>query len=87
MDFVLPANLSFGINTMPISFANGDAGWNPADASGTAAGFDPNAGTAENLSATGFGYVWLGGTVTPAAAQAPGVYTANVALDVVYTGN
>ncbi len=32
-------------------------------------------------------YVWLGGTVSPAAAQVPGVYTAVVTASVAYTGN
>jgi hypothetical protein len=88
MNFTLPANLSFGANTMPITFGAADAAWNNADAVGAATTFDPAAGSAEFLDGgTGDGYVWLGGTVAPAAGQAPGVYTANVSLDVVYTGN
>lgn len=87
LSFTLPPTLDFGANTIPISFANGDAGWNPVDNSGTAVGFDPGGATLENLSAVGEGYVWLGGTVAPAANQPAGVYTGTVSLDVVYTGN
>ncbi len=88
MTFTLPANLSFGANTMPISFSATDAAWYDADAVGSATTFDPATGGTEFLNGgTGEGFVWLGGTVAPAANQAAGVYTATVSLDVVYTGN
>ena len=87
MSFTLPVNLSFGANTMPISFAATDAAYFNADVVGSAVPFDPAAGDTEFLSALGEGFVWLGGTVAPAANQAAGVYTATVSLDVVYTGN
>ena len=87
MSFTLPANLSFGVNNLPISFTATDAAWNSVDAVGAAVSFDPAAGTTEFLSGVGVGFVWLGGTVAPAANQAAGVYTATVSLDVVYTGN
>lgn len=71
--------------TMPIGFAAGDAGYGPN--STTVAGtFDPGAGTQTNLS-SGALFVFLGGTVTPAAVQTPGSYSADVTLTVTYTGN
>jgi len=87
MSFTLPANLSFGANTMPISFSANDAGWFATDVVGSAVPFDPAGGDTEVLSILGQGFVWLGGTVSPAANQAAGVYSATVSLDVVYTGN
>ncbi len=68
MTFTLPANLSFGANTMPISFSATDAAWFDADVVGSATAFDPAAGSLEFLNAgTGEGFVWLGGTVAPTA--------------------
>jgi hypothetical protein len=32
-------------------------------------------------------YVWIGGTVSPSAAQNPGVYLGTIQLSVAYTGN
>ena len=88
MSFTLPANLVSGVNTMPINFGANDAAWNTADAVGAATSFDPAAGATEFLdAATGNMYVWVGGTVAPAGAQAAGVYSATITLDVVYTGN
>ncbi len=87
MSFSLPANLSFGGNNMPISFSATDAGWFDRTSSAVPCPSIPPAGDTEFLSGTGEGFVWLGGTVAPAANQAAGVYTATVSLDVVYTGN
>lgn len=88
MNFILPANLTQGANNLPISFGATDAGYFATDAVFSAVQFDPNTGTTGVLDAgAGTGFVWLGGTVTPGAVQAPGVYTAVVSLDVVYTGN
>ena len=88
LSFTLPATLASGANTMPVSFAAGDAAYFATDAVGSAVAFDPNAGSTENLEGTaGTGFVWLGGTANPGGAQAAGVYNGTVALDVVYTGN
>jgi hypothetical protein len=88
LSFTLPGNLSFGGNNLPISFATTDAAYFATDVVGSASAFDPSAGSTENLDGgAGTGYVWLGGTVAPTPAQAAGVYSATVSLDVVYTGN
>ena len=88
MSFTLPAALTQGANNLPISFGVTDAGYFATDAVFSAVQFDPNTGTTDRLdAAAGTGFVWLGGTVTPGAVQAPGIYNAVVSLDVVYTGN
>lgn len=88
MTFTLPTDLSDGTNNLPIAFGGTDAAWFDADAVGSAVAFDPNGGSTEFLNGTtGDGFVWLGGTVAPAAGQPAGAYSAVVSLDVVYTGN
>lgn len=88
MDFTLPSSLDNGGILMPISFGATDAGFFASDAPGSAAAFDPNSGATGFLDGgTGDGFVWLGGTVAPAANQAAGTYSATVTLDVIYTGN
>jgi len=74
-------------STMPITFTATSARWNRANNT-------PAAGTAFNP-ATGavgrFGpppnpnmYVWLGGTVNPAAAAKPGIYQGTVIVSLIY---
>jgi hypothetical protein len=88
MDFTLPTTLSDpASNTLPISFASGDAGHAPDNTGTAVTPIDPNAtGLVANLSA-GSLWVHIGGTVTPGAGQPAGVYTAPVTLDIAYTGN
>ncbi|HEX9611839.1 MAG TPA: hypothetical protein VF978_08100 [Gemmatimonadales bacterium] len=91
LSFTLPATLGNtqavpGV-TLPISFAGTAALWRRAvnDPSGATI-FNPVVG------ATGrFGpppnptlYIWIGGTVIPAPAQLPGIYTGTVMLQVAY---
>jgi len=89
LDFTaLPATLSDGSNTMPIVYAANDAGHNTTNNAGAAVLFDP-AGTAlANTHATsGELFVWIGGTVQPAAAQPAGLYQGTITLTANYTGN
>jgi hypothetical protein len=74
-------------STMPISFNATSARWNRAT-NNAAAGtpFNPAAGAVGR-----FGpppnpnmYIWLGGTVNPAAAAKPGIYQATVIVSLVY---
>lgn len=86
--FTLPANLSDGANTLPISFGAGSAGYNTTNNPGAATTFDPAAGATANLGvAPAELYVWIGGTVTPAVSQPAGLYTGTITLTVNYTGN
>ena len=90
--FTLPTQLPNiqalpGIN-MPISFAANSAGWNrdtDSPTGGTA--FDPAVGVNDAR----FGppprpYLWvyLGGTVSPTATQAPGIYQGSIILTITY---
>jgi hypothetical protein len=91
IQFTLPALLTniqaLPGSTMPILFNNTAARWRATtnDPAG-AATFNPNtiglarfpAGAAPTI------YVWIGGTVSPAAAAKPGVYVGNVIVSLDY---
>jgi Domain of unknown function (DUF4402) len=89
--FVLPAVLTniqaLPGSTMPVSFGATSARWNRAtnNVAGAAA-FDPSAGTTGKLGPTAnpFLYIWIGGTVSPAAAAKPGVYTGTIIVTIAY---
>jgi hypothetical protein len=74
-------------STMPISFNATSARWNRATNNAAAgAAFNPSAGAVGR-----FGpppnpnmYIWLGGTVNPAAAAKPGIYQATVIVSLIY---
>jgi hypothetical protein len=92
----VPANLTGG-GTLPISFVKGGSA--PTNgmgieytSTGTATGvatetFAAGAITAQNLSATGYGWYYVGGKVSPAMNQVAGLYQADLTMTVVYTGN
>jgi spore coat protein U-like protein len=80
--FSLPAVLTSGLNTMPVSFTAASG----ADRA-SAAAFDPTAlhqGTLDGTS--GELYVFLGGTVTAAATQVAGSYSGTVTMTATYNG-
>src|SRR6184192_2141532 len=91
MAFVLPAVLTniqaLPGSTMPISFGATSARWNRAtnNVAGATA-FNPVAGTTGKLGppANPFIYLWIGGTVSPAAATKPGVYTGTIIVTIAY---
>lgn len=88
LTFTLPPDLvGVGGATMPVEFGADDAGFSRVPAQGNSVGFDPRVSFSSRLSASGRGYVWLGGTVRPARNQASGAYRAPVTLTVGYTGN
>lgn len=91
ISFTLPTQLTniqaLPGSTMPISFNATAARWNRAN-NNAAAGtpFNPATGAVGR-----FGpppnpnmYVWIGGTVNPAAAAKPGIYQGTVILSLVY---
>ena len=82
LSFTLPATLSFGANTMPIDTYTGISAPVSTQVGGVA--FNPVTGANPTLSGTGALFVWIGARVTPATNQAQGVYTALVAMTVVY---
>jgi Domain of unknown function (DUF4402) len=83
LTFTLPANLTNGGNTLPIG--TWTAGWNnTANSAAGATGFAPSAAATTVPSGGASLWVWVGGTVTPAAAQAAGSYTGTVSMQVAY---
>lgn len=85
--FQLPDNLGNDLKgMMPISFSQFNAGYNTEDLSGSATPFDQNQELITNLGSNGKLYVWLGGTIQPFSNQAGTFYSADILLDVFYTG-
>jgi hypothetical protein len=83
LTFTLPATLVSGGNTMPIGSWTGCT--NGVNATAGCTSFTPSgAATASALSGTGALFVWVGGTVQPAANQAAGAYAGTVTLQVAY---
>lgn len=83
LDFgTLPANLSDGTNTIPVTW---NAGYGAA-ATAQDNSFAPAAGATTGLVSNQL-FVFLGGEITPAPNQVAGNYDADVTLTVSYTGN
>jgi len=73
--------------TMPLSFGNTSALWRRAtnNPSGATA-FNPQVGTTGRLGppANPSLYIWIGGTVSPSAAQLPGIYVGTIIVSLAY---
>ena len=81
--FTLPTDLVNGGNNLPIAGWTGC--WNTAnDASVGCAAANMGGNTNGGFSAGGLLYVFVGATVSPGAAQATGVYSANVTMTLSY---
>jgi len=91
VDLTLPLALSVGPWSMPISFGANAACHRNRDQQGQCTYFDPSATLITTIRNRAYPdnlrLIWIGGTVTPAAAQFPGVYRGTVTLTVTYTGN
>jgi hypothetical protein len=87
--FTLPAALTVGPHSMPITFG-AQSGCQDKDARGACRYFDPRApftGQIANRPAPqNTFFFWLGGSVAPAADQQPGLYRGTITLQVAYTG-
>lgn len=89
--FVLPVLLTniqaLPGSTMPVSFGAASARWNRAtnNVAGATA-FDPITGTTGRLGppANPYIYLWIGGTVSPAATAKPGIYTGTIIVTIAY---
>lgn len=83
LTFTLPTDLTSGANNLPIGTWTGCT-----NATNTTTGcttFTPSgSATASAFSGTGNLFVWVGGTVTPAANQAAGTYNGTVTLTAAY---
>ena len=87
LTFTLPANLTFGANNLPVTFAASSGGYNTANSRAGLTLFNPSAVATTRLDAgTGNLYVFIGASVSPVA-QPAGSYTAAITLATAYTGN
>jgi hypothetical protein len=85
MTFTLPTNLASGLNTMPID--SWDIRSNGTNVTAGATAMTVTSGTAVNGNlVAGSLYLFVGGRVLPAAAQAQGAYSASIVLAAAYTG-
>lgn len=86
LSFALPAAMTGpGGASMPLSFGGNDAGFSATQSVASQVGFDPRVPFVATLGPPpGRAAVFLGGTVTPLAAQAAGSYTGTITLTVVY---
>ena len=87
----LPAALTVGAFAMPVGFGATGACYRNRDQQPLCAYFDPSVPLVTRLRNRPFPdnlvVVWVGGTVTPALTQFPGVYRASITLTAAYTGN
>lgn len=83
--FITPSQLTYGANTMPISFGSSDAGYQIPG--GSIVSFNPAIVSNAFFGTQGTMTVFLGGKVTPASNQPSGFYTASVTVNLEYTGN
>ena len=83
LTFTLPANLTSGANNLPIGTWTGCT--NATNTTTGCTAFTPS-GSASPSAFSGAGalFVWVGGTVSPAANQAAGSYTGTVTLTAAY---
>lgn len=85
MTFTLPATLASGANTMPINTY--DVRVNGTNSTTGTTALTVTSGTPVNSNfVSGSLFVFLGGRVQPAVAQAAGTYTGTIVLAAAYTG-
>ena len=85
LTLTLPAALDGPVGArLPIVFGANDAGYAHQQQPENATGFDPRAPHLNQLSGSGHGWVFLGGTVQPANGQRAGAYRGTVVLTVSY---
>jgi hypothetical protein len=85
MTFTLPATLASGANTLPIDTY--DIRYNATNATAGATAMVVVSGTPVNQNlVAGSLFLFVGGRVVPAVAQAQGAYTGNIVLAAAYTG-
>lgn len=82
--FTLPTALNGPLGaTMPVTFANNDAGWSRTNSIADQQAINPHQGHTRILWTGGRAGVFLGGTVTPGVGQRAGGYTGTVVLSVI----
>ena len=87
----LPASLTLGASSMPISFGPTSGCERNRDRQNQCSYFDPSVPLVVRIRnqnpPDNHYYVWIGGTVSPAAAQPGGTYSGDITLTAAYTGN
>jgi hypothetical protein len=83
LTFTLPTNLVSGSDNLPIGTWTGGYN-NTADVPGSATAFTPSATPTVVPSGGASLWVYVGATVSPAAAQAAGSYAGNVVMSIAY---
>ena len=83
LTFTLPTNLTSGANNLPIGTWTGCHAAT-SNTTGCTTFTPSGSATASAFSGTGALFVWVGGTVTPAANQAAGTYNGTVTLTAAY---
>ena len=93
LSMLLPMQLTTGAgpHAMPITFGAAGACYRDRSQRNQCAYYDPAITLVNRLRNDAFPnntfYVWVGGTVSPSAAQFPGVYAGLITASVAYTGN
>lgn len=93
LSMTLPIQLTTGAgpHAMPIAFGSTGACFRDRNQQNQCALYDPAITLVDRLRPNAFPnntfYVWVGGTVSPSAAQFPGVYAGVITASVAYTGN
>ncbi len=82
LTFTLPANLTAGANNLPIGTWTG--GWNTSNSAGGCDRVHAERSADEHRFGGANIWVFVGATVSPAAAQAAGAYTGTVTMQVAY---
>ncbi|MDH4045414.1 MAG: hypothetical protein OEY20_01785 [Gemmatimonadota bacterium] len=93
LTLTLPTELRVGIGplNLPVTFDGTSGCQAPRDNQNSCSTYDPStvltARIRNQVAPDNTFFVWLGGTVSPAVGQSPGVYTAVISALVQYTGN
>jgi hypothetical protein len=80
--FILPTNLTNGIDNIPINFS-GYASWSKVDAITGRTYFNPYSPLQiRKIKANQKIYMWLGGQITSSSSITPGLYTGNIIITI-----
>lgn len=85
VSFVLPANLVFGANNLPITFDQNHTAYNSRDQVGGRSNFDPHSSfQTGKLKQNANAYVWLGANIASTTGYPSGLYTGTVVMIVAF---
>ncbi|HEY6091163.1 MAG TPA: hypothetical protein VIV83_04165 [Gemmatimonadales bacterium] len=85
LSFVLPLTMTGPAGAvMPLTFGSSDAGYSATQSIGSQVGFDPKQPFTVAIPNNGAASVFVGATVSPAANQRAGAYTATIIFTMTY---